>query len=163
MEPRYSEPLKCGHLVLTDVLLWYGLHSITAIHHNPWNADTPLFHKADRFFGPFATWTVHNSLDNADAHLPLTQGCPPRLINSTTGHYSSTGMYSTQPFSQAYSKGEPIERAFVVLNSTDASIIWTRSGGPMTSAIEGFNFKNQNRQMPHHHGISLSKHRVWRT
>ena len=25
--PRYSEPLKCGHLVLTDVLLRYGLHS----------------------------------------------------------------------------------------------------------------------------------------
>lgn len=67
-------------------------------------------------------------------------------------------MYSTQPFLQAYSKGEPIKHAFVVLNSTDASIIWTHSGGPMTSAIEGFNFKNQNRQMPHYHGISLSKH-----
>ena len=27
VEPHYSEPLKCGHLVLTDVLLQYGLHS----------------------------------------------------------------------------------------------------------------------------------------
>ena len=25
--PHYSKPLKCGHLVLTDVLLQYGLHS----------------------------------------------------------------------------------------------------------------------------------------
>ena len=29
VEPRYSEPLKCGHLVLTDVLPQYGLHSHT--------------------------------------------------------------------------------------------------------------------------------------
>ena len=28
VETRYSKPLKCGHLVLTDVLLRYGLHSI---------------------------------------------------------------------------------------------------------------------------------------
>ena len=27
VEPYYSEPLKCGHLILTDVLLRYGLHS----------------------------------------------------------------------------------------------------------------------------------------
>ena len=27
VEPRYSEPLKCGHLVLMDVLLRYGLNS----------------------------------------------------------------------------------------------------------------------------------------
>ena len=27
VEPHYSEPQKCGHLILTDVLLQYGLHS----------------------------------------------------------------------------------------------------------------------------------------
>ena len=26
VEPHYSEPLKCGHVVLTDILLRYGLH-----------------------------------------------------------------------------------------------------------------------------------------
>ena len=68
---------------------------LTAIHYNPWNADTPLFRKVDTFFGSFSTWTVQNSLDNADAHLPLTQGCPPLLINSTTRHYNnSTGIHS---------------------------------------------------------------------
>ena len=57
--------------------------------------DTPLFRKVDNLFGPFSTWTVHNSLDNVDARLPLTQGCLPPLIDSTTGYYNSTGMYST--------------------------------------------------------------------
>ena len=27
VEPCYSKPLKCGHLILPDVLLRYGLHS----------------------------------------------------------------------------------------------------------------------------------------
>ena len=42
-----------------------------------------------------STQTVQNSLDNADAYMPLTQDCPPLLIDSTTGHYNSTGMHST--------------------------------------------------------------------
>ena len=44
----------------------------------------------NRFFGPFSTWIVQNSLDNADACLALMQVCLPRLIDSTTGHYKST-------------------------------------------------------------------------
>ena len=44
--------------------------------------------------------------DNGVTCLPLTQGCPPLLINSSTGHYNSTVLASGQPFSQAYSKGE---------------------------------------------------------
>ena len=73
---------------------------LTAIHYNPWNADTPLFRKVDRFFSPFSTWTVQNLLDNAVAHFPLTQVCPPLLINSTTGYYNnSTGIHSTSLWS----------------------------------------------------------------
>ena len=48
----------------------------------------------NRFFGPFSTWIVQNS-DNADACLALMQVCLPRLIDSTTGHYKSTGVHST--------------------------------------------------------------------
>ena len=44
---------------------------LTAIHYNPWIADTPLFRKVDKFFGPFGTWTVQNSLDNTDTYLAL--------------------------------------------------------------------------------------------
>ena len=36
------------------------------------------------FFGPCITWTVQNLLDNTDAHMPLTQDCPPSLSESTT-------------------------------------------------------------------------------
>ena len=37
----------------------------------PTSADTSLFRKADGFFGPSSSWTVQNSLDNADAGRPL--------------------------------------------------------------------------------------------
>ena len=48
--PTISEPLKCGHLVLT---LWYEFaFPLTAIHYNLWDADTPLFRKAHKFFRP---------------------------------------------------------------------------------------------------------------
>ena len=36
----------------------------------------PLFCKADRLCGPASTWTVQDSLDNADAGKPLAQDCP---------------------------------------------------------------------------------------
>ena len=133
-------------------------YPLTTIHYNPWNADTPLFRKADKFFGPFSTWTVHNSLNNADAHLPLTQVCQPPLIDSTTGHYNSIGSHSFtlwSAFLASIQQGRGLERAVVALNSTgmhchayrkytgslwntDASIIQTRNSSPMVSAIEGF-------------------------
>ena len=53
--------------------------------------------------------------------LPLTQGCQPLLINSTTGHYNSTGMYSTSlwsAFLTSVQQGRALECAFVALNST---------------------------------------------
>ena len=133
---------------------------LTATHHNPWNVDTPLFQKAYRLFGSFSTWTVQNSLDNVVACLPLTQGCPPLLINSTTGQCNSTGtcMHSISLWSvflASTQQGRALECAFVALNSTgthchayqkytgslrntDASTIRTRNGSPMMSAIEGF-------------------------
>ena len=42
-----------------------------------------------------ATWTVQNSLDSADAGMPLAQDCPAPLIDSTTGHYDNTGTHSS--------------------------------------------------------------------
>ena len=93
---------------------------LTAIHYNPWNANTLQFHKADKFFGPFSTWTVHNSLDNADAHLPLMQVCQPQLTNSTTRHYYSIGSHSSSlwsAFLTSIQQGRALEHAFIALNS----------------------------------------------
>jgi len=100
--------------LINECLLPYGIAlPLTSVHYNLWNADTPLFRKAD------CTWTVHNSLDNADAHLPLTQVCLPLLIDSTTGHYNSTGMHSTSlwsAFHTSVQQGRALERTFVTLN-----------------------------------------------
>ena len=123
---------------------------LTAIHYNPWNADN--------FFDPFSTWTVHDSLDNVDAHLSLTQVCPPWLIDSTTGHYNGIGSYSSSlwsAFLASVQQGRALERAFVARNSTgmhchayrkytgslrntNASVIQTCSGSSMVSAIQRF-------------------------
>ena len=131
---------------------------ITGIHYHLWNADTLLFRKADKFFGPFSTCTVQNSLDNADAHLPLTQVCPPPLIDSTTEHFNTIGSHSSSlwsAFLASTQQGRALECSFVALNSTgmhchayqkctgslqnmDVSIIRTHCGSPIMSAIEGF-------------------------
>ena len=71
------------------------------------NADTLLFRKVDSFFGPSSTWTV------TDACRPLTQDCPPLLIESTTRHYNSTGMHSTSfliAFPVSVQQGRALER-----------------------------------------------------
>ena len=44
--------------------------------------------------------TVQNSLDNTDTSMPLTQDCPPLLIESTSRHYKCTA--SGYPFLPAY-------------------------------------------------------------
>ena len=49
----YSEPRECGHPVLQ--MFCSGMDYVPiniAVHYNPLNADTPLFCKTDRFFGP---------------------------------------------------------------------------------------------------------------
>ena len=58
------------------------------------NVDTSLFRKADRFCGPARTWTLQNSLDNADAGRPLAQDYPAPLIDSLTGRCTNTGTHS---------------------------------------------------------------------
>ena len=78
--------------------------------------EMPLFRKADRVYGRFNTWTVQNSLDNVLARLPLMQGCLPLVIDSTTGHYNSTGAHSTSlwlAFFASVQQGRALERAFV--------------------------------------------------
>ena len=77
------------------------------------------------------------------------QGCLPPLINSTTGHYNSTGTHSTSlwsAFLTSVQHGRALEHTLVALNgmgthyhtyrkntrslrNTDASIIRTHSGG----------------------------------
>ena len=76
------------------------------------NADALLFGK---FFSPVSTWTVQNSLDNADA---LLQDCPPPLIYLTT---NSTGTYSISlwlAFLTSVQQGKALKCASVVLNGT---------------------------------------------
>ena len=70
--------------------LWSGLilhyvQNFTALR----NADTSLFHKADRFCGPASIWTIQNSLDNVDTGRPLAQDCRAPLIDSPTGYYTN--------------------------------------------------------------------------
>ena len=57
--------------------------------------DTSLFRKADSFCCPASTWTVQNSLDNADAGRSLTQDYPAPLIDSPIGHYTNIGTHSS--------------------------------------------------------------------
>ena len=99
--------------------VWIAI-PLTAIHYNSWNVDTLLLCKVDGFFGPFSTWTVQNSLDNLDVHLPPTQGCLPPLIASTTEHYNSTGTHSTKlwsAFLTSVQQGRALDCTFVLLNS----------------------------------------------
>ena len=76
-----------------------------------------LFRKADKFCGPAGTWTIQNSLDNADASRPLTQDCPALLIDSPTGHYTNTGSgtHNSSLFA-IVQQGRALEPAFIVPN-----------------------------------------------
>ena len=76
---RHSQkwpPCLCGHFdaVLVEEPLLQYLRILQNV----------LFREVDSFFGPCITWTVQNLLDNMDAHMPLTQDCPPSLSESTT-------------------------------------------------------------------------------
>ena len=59
--------------------------------HN-WYTGTLVYREAGRISVPIGTWSVQDSLNTADAH---GQDCPQPLINSTTGHYSSTCTHNT--------------------------------------------------------------------
>ena len=76
-------------------------------------------------FGPYSTWTVLNSLDNADACMPLTQDCPPSLIVSTTGHYNSTGTHNTSfwlPFPASVQQRRALECTSKVLKGIEYAL-----------------------------------------
>ena len=89
VKPCYLEPLKCRHLVSTDILL---------CHYNSWNWDTLLFHKGDRCFSPtsFCTVQILFLIMWTCTHMPLKQHCLFTALNSTSEHYNSTGMYSSR-------------------------------------------------------------------
>ena len=119
---------------------------LTAIHYNPWNADTPLSVKQTGFLVTLVPglYKIHSR-----SHASTQRHLPP-LNNSTTGHYNCTGMHSTSlwlAFLASVQQGRALERAFIVVNSmstnchafrkytgslwnTDASIFRTCSGGP---------------------------------
>ena len=62
---------------------------------NTLKCGNPVFCKADRFSSPISTWTVQNSLNNANACMPFMHDCLAPLIDPTTGLYTSTGTHST--------------------------------------------------------------------
>ena len=117
-----TDILYSGHLIIQDKMLRSGL----ILHYTQYftalrNADTSLFRKADRFCSPASTWTVQNSLDNADADRPLAQDCPALPINSPTGHNTNTVMHSSSlwlSFLAIIQRGRALERAFIALSST---------------------------------------------
>ena len=75
----------CRHFVLSWMHLYMFAQLIYGNPCIPWSGQN---------FGPNSTWSVQDSLNTAesDAH---GQDCPQPLINSTTGHYSSTCTHST--------------------------------------------------------------------
>ena len=91
VEPPLTDTPNSGHLAYEATWCCSGWSVVNTILPN---AYTLLFCKVDSLFGPSSTWTIQNSFDNVDAGMPLTQDCPPLPIESTTGHYSSTGMHS---------------------------------------------------------------------
>ena len=101
------------------------------------NADSLLFHKADLGFSVpliprlykihWIMWTL----------ACLSHKIPAPLIDSTTGHYNSTGMYSTSlwlVFLTSIQQGRALECAFVVLNSMSIIATPTRNI-PETSKV----------------------------
>ena len=85
------------------------------------NGHSPLrtlFRKVDRFCDSASTWTVQNSLDNADAGRPLAQDCPASLIDPPTGHCTNTATHSFNlwlSFPSILQQGRAVERTFVAL------------------------------------------------
>ena len=81
MEPLLTYTSLNLHLPTAATSLTQPL-DIVPIEAQYLNMDTLLFCKADRFLGHSSTCTVQNSLDSADAGMPLTQDCLEWLIDS---------------------------------------------------------------------------------
>ena len=111
----------------------------------PWNVNTPLFHKADKFFSPSSTWTVQYSLDNGDVCMPLMQGWLPLLNKSISGPCNCMGTHSTSLFLASVQQGRALE-----CMPWQVKIYWkppkykclstfqTCGGGLYVSGLEGF-------------------------
>ena len=73
-----------------------------------------------------------------DVHLPPMQGCLPPLIDSTTGHYNSTGMHSPNlwsAFLTNFQQGRALECAFIALDSMGTHCHTYRKNIPEASKI----------------------------
>ena len=140
MEPPLTDILYSRHLIIQDKMLRSGLN----LHYAQYlitlrNADTSLFCKADRFCGPGSTWTVQNSLDNADTGRPLAQDCPAPLLLHQLDIILTlvrTVLASGYPFLPLYSKGKLCNGAFVAFNRlcsaspSSPPVQWTSIGHP---------------------------------
>ena len=93
--PLYRHLWKAAIYDIVGTLFGPECNSYVCVHSKPLKCGTLVFRKADKFFSPTSTRTVQNSLDNADACMPLMQDWPVPLIDSPTGHYNNTGTHST--------------------------------------------------------------------
>ena len=103
------------------------------LHSSPKCGELGYSIKRTNFCGPASTWTVQNSLNNADAGRPLAQDCPALLVDSPTGHYTNTGTHSSRlglPFLAIVQQGRALECAFVALSgtSTHCHSYWKYTG-----------------------------------
>ena len=90
VEPPLTDILYSGHLIIQDRKLWsefeFALRVIQLS--KMWTPRysvkrTPRYSvKRTNFCGPASTWTVQNSLDDADAGRSLAQDCSAPLIDS---------------------------------------------------------------------------------
>ena len=91
---RGSEPLKCEHLILKTFCSGTDCICIKSHYIIPPEIGQPLFHKWTSTSAPLVP-RLHKLHSNADAHMPLMQGCMPLPLDSTSRHRNSTGTHST--------------------------------------------------------------------
>ena len=94
--PTLRTSLESDHLRYCGYFDWLRMHWHMFVYNlNILKCGNPVFCKADRFSSPISTWTVQNSLNNANACMPFMHDCLAPLIDPTTGLYTSTGTHST--------------------------------------------------------------------
>ena len=131
VETRYSKPIKSRNLILMVVLLRYRLYSHKQLYIITSEMRTPRYsvkRTDSSVLLVSAQYKIH--------WIMQTLACPspPLLSNSTTGHYNSTGMYSTglwSAFLASVQQGRVLERSqqhgcigMPTGNTLEASEIW---------------------------------------
>ena len=115
-------PLKSSHLRCCRHFLLVRLHlHMFAYNQNPWNVESPVFHKMDRFSSPNSTSTVQNSFNNPDIHLPILEGCTLPRVNSKTGNYINIVTHCAN-LSQHCTATERSENAALLYSPTQVHI-----------------------------------------